>query len=399
MATNTAAETTEAPLSPDQPVGAAQFQTMAAKAWNVITAVRSLIEQSQPTERTFPRAEVAEILGISQATFSRRVADGTFPPGYTAPGSSRARHSLTEVRQMIEIEVAAGRMESPHRPGDAPPAIITVQNNKGGAGKTTVTSELFPYLAMRGLNVLVVDMDPQASLTAICGYQPDAEVNDRDTLLPYIEGDETTLDYAIKPVRHWPGVDIVPASTGLSEIDFLLPVNAQRDETGTYEFYAQLSNALKTVQDRYDVILIDSPPSMTYGAINCLYAGNALLVPLPAQPLDFDSCRKFMEMLGAYLPIVSQLRGDKEFDWFRVLITRYRANQETVASFVRNVYSPFVMEAVWPRTDVLEGSDTRTVYDFEDYPGDRRTLRRALEAADAVNSTIHSLIRRQWRTS
>ena len=75
---------------------------------------------------------------------------------------------------------------------------------------------------MRGHKVLVVDVDPQGSMTTLFGFLPDAEVDVTQTLLPLLSGDEPDVNYAIRPT-YWDGVDLVPSSSPLFSAEFILP--------------------------------------------------------------------------------------------------------------------------------------------------------------------------------
>jgi chromosome partitioning protein len=143
---------------------------------------------------------------------------------------------------------------------------IAVANQKGGSGKTTTARSLGSALAERGKRVLLVDLDPQASLSEGCGL----ELHKLTQTTYQVLIGSAKLEDTIKPVEK--NVDIAPANIHLSAAELQL-VNMNRRED-------KLRNALKSIRHEYDFILIDCPPSFGLLTVNALSAADSVLIPM-----------------------------------------------------------------------------------------------------------------------
>ena len=161
--------------------------------------------------------------------------------------------------------------------------IIAVVNQKGGTGKTTTTENLGVGLALEGKKVLLVDTDPQASLTVSLGNPcpDDLSPTLSDLMGKIMMENPITPDEGI--LHHPEGVDLVPSNIELSGMEVAL-VNAMSRETILRQY-------LDTVKQNYDYILLDCMPSLGMLTVNALAAADNVLIPvqaayLPAKGLD-----------------------------------------------------------------------------------------------------------------
>lgn len=145
--------------------------------------------------------------------------------------------------------------------------VITVFNQAGGVGKTTLVMNLGYHIALRGLRTLLIDMDPQASLSIFMGLEPvDLEATVYESL----------IDNAPMPViPDIYGMALAPANLNLSAAELELVVADMRD--------LRLKDALTPLQNDYDVILIDCPPSLGILTYISLVAAHEVLVPIQTQ--------------------------------------------------------------------------------------------------------------------
>ncbi len=188
--------------------------------------------------------------------------------------------------------------------------IIAVANQKGGVGKTTTTVNLGAGLAERGRSVLVVDLDPQASLTLALG-QPAATgdvdgITIRDVILRALRGEAQPFEGAIQQTRS--GLDLVPASVELSAAE----IDLGREALGIFA----LKDALEALPRAYDYVLIDCPPSLGILTTNALAAAAGVVIPLQA---DYLALRGVELLLNTIAKL--QKRANPQLAVLAVLLT------------------------------------------------------------------------------
>ena len=156
--------------------------------------------------------------------------------------------------------------------------VIAVANQKGGVGKTTTTEHLGIGLAKEGKKVLLIDLDPQANLTACLGWQnvDDLDHTISDVLEASIRKESPMFDDII--LHHEEGVDLIPSNIRLSEFEPRL--------SGVFMREKILTNGIEAIKDDYDYILIDCPPTLGMLTINAVVAADEILIPVQTQYLS-----------------------------------------------------------------------------------------------------------------
>lgn len=206
--------------------------------------------------------------------------------------------------------------------------VIAVVNQKGGTGKTTTCENLGVGLAMEGKKVLVVDTDPQASLTISLGYPVP------DNLSPTLSDmmGKIMTEQPIAPgegiLHHAEGVDLMPANIELSGLEVSL-VNAMSRET-------ILKQYLDTVKTQYDFILLDCMPSLGMLTVNALAASDNVLIPVQAAYLPAKGLEQLLQTINK---VKRQINPKLKIEGILLTMVDSRTNySKEISSLIRENY-------------------------------------------------------------
>lgn len=183
--------------------------------------------------------------------------------------------------------------------------VITVANQKGGVGKTTTTVSVGGILSSMGRPTLLIDMDPQCSLTAYFGYKPDdIKLSMYDLFLSDKSHHEVDIFKAIRGTK-FPDLFLLPASPSMATLD--------RYIAGKPGMGLVLRRALWKLRDRFDYAVIDCPPVVGVSTINALASCHKLIMPVQTEFLAI----KGMERMRQTLPMIEKSLS-KEIDYIVV---------------------------------------------------------------------------------
>ena len=202
--------------------------------------------------------------------------------------------------------------------------VIAITNQKGGVGKTTTTVNLGVGLAQEGKRVLLIDADPQGSLTLSLGFK------NPDTLDVSLA---TVMDALIRDVEPEPGMGIIHHDEGID----LLPSNIELSgvetrliNTMSREFV--LKSYLDTVRNRYDYILIDCMPSLGMMTINALVAADSVIIPVQCEYFALEGLGK---LLNTVRLVQSSMNPDLSIEG--ILLTMYTSRYKSSNAVVDDV--------------------------------------------------------------
>ncbi|QEE43459.1 plasmid partitioning protein RepA (plasmid) [Rhizobium sp. WL3] len=350
---------------------------------------------AQKTLRLFPLAEVAQFVGVSPSYLKKLHLQGKGGEPYT---TSTGRRYYTAA-QIDELRALLDRV--PHRRPGEKLQVLAVVNFKGGSGKTTTSAHLAQYLALSGYRVLAIDLDPQASLTALYGIQP--ELDEKPSFYESIRYDDSrrSITEIIQPTN-LPNLHVVPANLELQEYEYETPLAMQRKDSMEGKlFYTRIGNALAEVEDQYDVVVIDCPPQLGYLTLTALTAATSVLITVHPQMLDIMSMSQFLLMLGDILKSVESAGVNVSLDWFRYLITRFEPMdipQQQMVGFMQSMFAQQMMKNHMVKTTAVSdaGLTKQTLYEVERSQFTSSTYDRAREAMDLVNSEVVDLLERAW---
>ena len=245
--------------------------------------------------------------------------------------------------------------------------------------------------------MLAIDLDPQASFTLLFGLIPDLDVAPEQTISDVLVSNPTMLSQVIQPT-YFTGVDLVPANLALQDCELLLgnpEVNSARSSGLTA--IQRLDEAIRSVEDAYDVIVIDCGPNLGILTLNAVHAASGLLIPMPPAMADFGSAVMFFQTMATLL---ANPRFAKPLDFLNILITRHTGSVEAkdTEAMIRLAFKPFVLEQVMVQTVEIEraGNDFGTVYDIEQPRGSGEAYARALKSLDEANGGVLQVFRRVW---
>ncbi len=356
---------------------------------------------SRKEMRKFTSGEAAGLLGVKDAYLRKLHLDGKGPSPEIRTGGRRY-YTTAEIQNLRVLLEAGAKSPGTYLPGRRDGdhlQVITVINFKGGSGKTTTAAHLAQKMALDGYRVLGIDLDPQASFSALHGFQPEFDLLDGGTLYDAIRYENPVPLSQVIRRSYFTNLDIVPGNLDVMEFEHETP-RALAERDGTL-FFTRVGDALAEVEGDYDVVVIDCPPQLGFLTMSALSAATAVLVTVHPQMLDVMSMCQFLLMTSNLLGVVSEAGGSMSYDWMRYVITRYEPGdgpQNQMVSFMRSMFGEHVLNhTVLKSTAISDAGITKqTLYEIDKSQFTRTTYERAMESLNAVNGEIEGLIQAAW---
>ena len=375
------------------------FKKLYQNASNAMSQLReeALSPNTEKVLREWGISDVARMIGRTSQTLRTYEDQGKIPKARKVMKGKREErvYNLKEINTLREVFKTR-----PKKPNHSPPLILAITNFKGGATKSTQSIHISQNLALKGYRVLFVDGDAQGTTTHNNGYIPDSDITQDQTLLNILIGKKQNIRDIIQHT-HWDGLDLIPANLSLFNAELIIPQQIAQhvQSTGkTLDFYARLHKQLQPIYNDYDIILLDTPPSLGFITMNILYAANALIIPFPPNVVDFASTKQFLNMV---YETFERLPG-KTFAFVRLLISRYKTNSTTtniLEQFVRHHMGQYLMTNSMIESEaVLKASaELKTIYEVDPHSNERKTYRRAIDYQNRVCDEIEMLGKIMWQ--
>lgn len=389
------------PSSPSGPLHSASLANLKELYENADSLIEASRQDAMRPEnrkvlRPFVLRDVCKLLNIHSTFFYEKTRD--IPDLAGTKINHQRQFSLEEIHRLQEhLQLLPRQMYGIQRA-----ITVAVANFKGGVAKTFTAVTLAQYFALRGYRTLMIDTDPQGSLSTTFGLSP-TSVDDWKTILPYLYGKKYVEQFGHDWPKsfaesidntYWSRLDIVAANLELYSGEFVMQLRRNDDEN--FQFHKPLHEAIEDVRKDYDIIVIDNPPALSLSTAAALYAADALIVPTPADMLDLESARAFIKLATEILGAVEKAFGDRKvFDIFRVLVTKFRTGseaQQRMAGTLREIFGAYCVEQPMVQSEAIQrlAQGFLTIYEADPRAPGRTALKNALEAANDVNRLIEA---------
>jgi cellulose biosynthesis protein BcsQ len=398
--------------------------------------------ESVKTLRRFSSWEVTElILRVNQKTFQEKLRDNPdWPQGRPESDASRMRwFSIEEINAIREAWTKKSRTSlMPPRPAGKRALRAAVANFKGGAGKSTVALHFAHAAALDGYRVLVVDFDPQATISHAMGVidLPEEKTvwgiiardlileTRRTNLLRELSGAgepialpasirdsivETYADHDFVCRTCWPTVDIIGSCANAAFVEFA--TGEYRMANRAWSFFASMDRYLNALPpERYDLVIFDCPPAIGYQSLNAVFAADVLCIPTGPGYWEYDSTTSFMGQLGTALGDISEgfrngagpeLVLPKRFLDVRVLMTRFEDSNElhrVMRAALGKVFPDWMSDNAVELTRAVEqsGRFLQSVYEIDYRLMTRETWKRARSSFDGAYAEFRRICADAW---
>ena len=210
--------------------------------------------------------------------------------------------------------------------------VIAITNQKGGVGKTVTSVSLGACLANDKKKVLIVDFDPQGSLTKGLGYRDSSSYKYSIKDVLFNEINEGDMDYRDAIIHTDENFDLLPSNISLSGSDIQLSSVMSRETI--------FKRVLDKVKEDYDYILVDSNPALNLFTINGLVAADSIIIPVQAEPY---ACDGLNDLLHTIATAKKQINPNLKIDGILITMTDARTNlSRHIANEVREIYGQHI---------------------------------------------------------
>jgi chromosome partitioning protein len=367
-------------------------------ATEILKALRQQVNSNPPVKSpTFTIAKAAELINRSASAIRLAEADGRLPSKERTEGGHRRGYTLEDLDKMREVFGTR-----PWREAGDPPAIIAVQNFKGGVGKSTLTVHIAEYLAIHGYRVLVVDADAQASTTMHFGHVPDLDISEEETIFAALRLIAPVPIQRLVRKTHYHNLHLIAANLDLYNAEYeIAAIIRQFKKSGL----TRLRDALRPLAQDYDVVLLDPPPALGMVSLSVLYAANALMIPVPPSMNDYASTAAFLKILHETMSSLAESdHGSSlapEYNFIHMVIAKSDARNATHKSnidMINGSFGKMVLDSEIASSAEFEhaSSEMRSVFDPRESALNHSVRNRCLAMINSLGREVERKIHRTW---
>jgi len=332
-------------------------------------------------DRYWTLTQAIQMIDCSTAQFKNACATLTIEPKTRGLQKSYSLADIQAIRELL-------RPRQPIPKGNLP--IIGVLAGKGGSAKSTWCVHLAQKLVLNGKRVLLVDTDPQGSATMIVlGVNPDVTFDSDDTVAPFMMRATNSLKEQILKTG-MSGLDVIPCCQGAAIMDMQgIRASNETQEEAVQRFWS-LRAELESMHTHYDVVIIDTPPTLSYSNIRSAISANLVITPIGPSLYDLCSSTGFENTLKDFLESLLEVDDSlpQEIHNRRFVIARYNhqlSGHRSIAEVIRKAY-PSTYNCPFAELTEIVNADKNgnTVYDQQRAVNSSSTRKKALEHLDDV---------------
>jgi chromosome partitioning protein len=289
---------------------------------------RAHLKTEEKELRTYTQKAAADLLGCNNRTLKRRHDQGDFDAIDIKKGANG--HYAYTLSNIFEMANVLGIAPDHRKVGDKL-QVIVINSLKGGCGKTTSLVNLAAALATTNIKryrIGIIDLDPQGSSSSFFPSSEPDPITVGDLMRDCIELDEgetweSVVSQAFR-TTHIPNIRVLPS--GMVDFYFEHETATLLKESSGYaqtrHYHKLLERVIEPIEHEFDIILIDTAPSLNFMFYNALMASTAMLIPVHPEAVDFDANNKYLKRLGEIYHTVAAL-GHHGWDFMQFVVTNY----------------------------------------------------------------------------
>ena len=358
--------------------------------------------------RNFTRAEASAYLGIDAKTLDKYVTAADIDP--RRHEDSQWSIDIAEMYRVRDLLPEALRKEPKFSRSEQQSAqVIVIQNQKGGVGKTVSAATVASGLATefhQEYRVGLIDIDGQATLSMYYAPEADQEGNLSvgDLIMRNFDLDEgETFEQAVSEAfleTTIPNLRILPAAQSDRAIEGWFHEQVFSHKLPSpYSILAEIINAVK---DEFDIIIIDTPPSLGYATYNAYFAATSVVFPLSITENDIDATCSYFSYIPQVWALLANANHDG-YDFMKILLTNHR-DSSTTTELMNSLYdhfAPYLYSKEFKHSEAIRQASSllSTVFDMSksEYPKSKSTFQTAQQNGYEVTSQIQRDILNVWR--